>query len=174
MPKTLAEIRAGLECEQPKLAFWAVRTEKINGLAEALMKWRNDENGTLRQNSVIALGLMGNKAVLPELRVITEDGPARLPSPVYSAFCYQPYTAALCILGRLGDSGDARILMNAASNSAEYAARMPIDGSAYFGSGCDWEFLFFTLAVASVLKIAARLHTDEFDPWLLGCAEKRK
>ena len=174
LPKTLAEIRAGLECKQPKLAFWAVRTEKTDGLTEALMKWRNDENGTLRQNSVIALGLMGSKTVLPELRAIIEGGPEELPEPVYSAFCYQPYTAALCILGRLGDKGDARILMRAASNSAEYAAKMPIDGSAYFGARCDWEFLFFTLAVSSVLKIAARLHTDEFDPWLIGCEGGRK
>lgn len=174
LPQTLDEIKNGLKAAQPHLAFWAVRTSAAKGLADGIFAWCADGSKTFRENSFVALGLLGDRRALPQLSKIVEDGPETPGAPVRDAFCYQPYTAALCILGRLGGMAEARVLMNAAERAEAYAKAMPIAGNAYFKTMGDWKFIFFSLAAAAVLKIAKREKTGEFDAWLKSCADEKK
>lgn len=75
IPKTAVEIKAGLLSEKPQYALFSVLRSSGFGIREQLHIWLDSENKTLKYNSAIALGLIGDEKCLPVLREIISKEP---------------------------------------------------------------------------------------------------
>lgn len=75
IPKTADEIKAGLLSEKPQYAIFSVLRSSGFGIREQLHIWLDSDNKTLKYNSAIALGLLGDEKCLPVLREIISKEP---------------------------------------------------------------------------------------------------
>ena len=75
IPKTADEIKAGFLSKKPQFALFSVLRENGKNITEDLYSWTKNDNKTLKSNSAIALGLLGDKRCLPVLRDILKTEP---------------------------------------------------------------------------------------------------
>lgn len=166
LPASFDEIKAGLSKKEPGLTFWAVRVSKDPELINKLYEWAEDKEAVLSVNSVIALAMLGETKVRERLIDIITSGPQPLEKSPKSAFCYHPYIAALCLIGRIGCYDDIGCILSVADNSEEIADNFKHDSGSYFPVKGDWEFMIWSLTVVSVIRICQRVGTTDYDQWL--------
>jgi hypothetical protein len=147
-----------LKTETPGVCVWSCYLEKNdNELRELLYSELRSTDDTLyRSNLAIALGIMGDPRSLTTLRetVAQRDDfrfkDCRRSNQLRSAI-------AVCLLGRLGDESDIKLLSDIAFSESELLLPM------YRASECeknDVYFQMFSHAAASLVKIHKRLALD--------------
>lgn len=127
LPETVDELRESLASIYPSLGLFAVRTVKgrggdVEGFKNALVGWLDSDDKLLRENSAVALGLIGDKRALPELRRILEGKcethTYRSPHKYFFGWLETTvlcnYVKAVCLIGRLGEREDDEILKRVA------------------------------------------------------------
>jgi HEAT repeat protein len=147
-----------LKTETPGVCVWSCYLEKNdNELRELLYSELRSTDDTLyRSNLAIALGIMGDPRSLTALRetVAQRDDfrfkDCRRSNQLRSAI-------AVCLLGRVGDESDIKLLSDIAFCESELLLPM------YRASECeknDVYFQMFSHAAASLVKIYKRLALD--------------
>ena len=132
LPETVEELRESLASVYPSIGLFAVRTVKgrggdAEGFKNALVGWLDSDDKLLRENSAVALGLIGDRRALPELRRILEGKcetrTYRSPHKYFFGWLETTvlcnYVKAVCLIGRLGEREDDEILKRVAGYDGE-------------------------------------------------------
>lgn len=139
LPEKYDELRQTLASIHPSLGLYAVRIakDKRAGLADTLAGWLGSDK-LLRENSAVALGLLGDRRAARVLRDILrgecEVYVYESPAKYHFGWLYTTelcnYIKAACLLGRVGDESDLELLGSVAAydgddqrrrKAAEYA-----------------------------------------------------
>lgn len=169
-----------LSTETPGPAIWAAYRYGDETLASALIKALDTEDGHLKFNSAIALGIMGRKEALGVLRqlVINRDcfyfKDCRRSNQFRSA-------VAICLLGRLGEKEDIDLLRPIVFDDGELEREMyhtlkPMYVTSSL-EGCNYVlFQHFTHAAAALCRLSRKYGVDikdELGERFLGASRER-
>jgi HEAT repeat protein len=95
----IEEIKAELASEKPGRAVWSAN---LLGINENLKEWISSDDESLSKHSAFALGLLEDKAALPELRKIVEERDKFVPSTSRSRN-QKRICSAIHLIGKLND-----------------------------------------------------------------------
>lgn len=137
LPETVEELRESLSSIYPSLGLFSVRTAEGRGLdiasiKEALAVWTGSREKLLRENSAVALGLLGDRRSLPVLREILMREPETYvyssPKKYYFPWLHETvlsnYPKAVCLIGRMAEESDKELLERAAGYDGMDAERL--------------------------------------------------
>ena len=151
------EIIEALATDSPGEAIWTC-FRSDGSIAEKLIPLLRSENRDLALHAAFALGIMGRKEALPQLRqAIAERNTDFLRGCRRSN--QLKCTVALCLIGRLGEADDVELLMPFFTENEQkrelYAKTVDLLVSRNENYGYTY-FQFFTFALTAVGKLAVK------------------
>ena len=148
-----------LGTDSPGAAIWSLFLGGDQYRERVYDIYRDAEDGLLRGNCALALGLMGDSRALPELRRMVRERDHFFFTDNRRSNQFRS-ASALCLIGRLGEPSDIELIMHVLddgeSSRPMYSALKP-DYLYYAESGLN--FLYFTMlshACASLEKLYRR------------------
>jgi hypothetical protein len=167
----LNDIKDGLNSDKAGRAIWSAK-RLGDSIAETLQDWMHTQDeGLLRKNCALALGLMGNPVCLPVLREIVYQYDLYLPKT--SRKYNQPhFFAAVHLLGRLKDQQIMPELLSIIEDDS-FLEKLEIDkrNDEFIFDRNELYFQFFSFSMIAVLKIA-EAH-PEWRPKVMELIDKR-
>ena len=145
------EIINALASDSPGTAIWSARIMG-DAVAEKLIPCLESENENLRKHAAIALGLLDNKKALPLLRQMAAERDIFIPKSSVK-FTYARGVSAVYLLGRMGDSDSAELLLDIVRSGGEFDEHSFTPDELHTRSD-DMRFMFIQNAIASLIEIA--------------------
>lgn len=154
------ELIAMLSTECPGAAVWAAYRYGDETLAKRLVAALDGEDGHLKFNSAIALGIMGRKEGLGVLRQLVENRDCFYFKDCRRSNQYRS-AVAICLIGRLGGREDIDLLYPIVFDNGEFERRLYHTLEPMYITcsleGCNSVlYQHFTHAAAAILKLAKK------------------
>ncbi len=122
---SLQEYREKLDSTDPATALWYILWKDADKMRPHLKLWLDEESKLLRENSAVALGIIGDEAAIPALRNIIEGertaftcdhGPHWRGWGWYRSSTHCNYDKAILLLGRFKDTGSLETIKKIAES----------------------------------------------------------
>lgn len=144
-------IISGLSGDVPGIAIWsakllggAIKAELINALESG--------NENLRKHSALALGLMGERAALEQLRLMAAERDLFIPKSSIK-YTYARGVSAVYLLGRMRDAQAVGLLVDIIRSGGRFDEEKFTPDELHSCAG-DMRFMFIQNAAASLFEIA--------------------
>ncbi len=141
LPQNTDELKESLSGITPSLGLLAIRLGKIK-INETVLSWLTAENRLLRENTAVALGMLGDKRALPVLREILSGDTERY-MHYWDEFRYGWHSStdlcnfikSACLLARFHDPADEALMKRIADYDGVNEIRTTASyyGKRYFG-----------------------------------------
>lgn len=128
-PASAEEYRKMLDSTDPAVALWYILWKDSEAMRPHLIQWLESESILLRENSAVALGIIGDKSCIPVLRKIIagertsfgcDHGPHKFGWYRYSS--HTNYDKAILLLGRFRDKESLPKILEIADSNVPTAS----------------------------------------------------
>ena len=157
--KTEEEILNQLSGEKPGWGIWAARQKKdCQTLKTKLEEAMHSENTDLARHAALALGIMGEKAARPMLRLMAAEPDNYVPKSSLK-YVYTRGVSAIYLLGRLGDESSAELLLEIVKRRG----KTELDGftfGEFYNENTDVYSQYVLFAARALTEITER-HTEK-------------